>query len=194
MIKFILNIAEWINKKIYVAIGLYIILPFISFYFHLFHNVSPNLISLSLFGLFVIRIIASIIVALHLISYIKNPKQDKQKRNKIEKKIFIQKLYLNWGFKFLIGAILIGAPLFLSQHLSTDYKSNKLANDNQKVLGKVIELKYGNGHMTPSGYKYEFYVNDSKYSGNQNDSNGKIGQLIEVTYYVKNPWINVIKK
>lgn len=58
------------------------------------------------------------------------------------------------------------------------------------MVGEINRFTNTNSHMTPSGYAYEFYINGIKYTGRSGESNGKIGQRINVSYYVENPWIN----
>lgn len=190
MIKLFVNITNWINEKKYLAIGLYIILPIISFYIHLYHNAYPNVMSISLFGLFIIRIIVSVVVAIYLLSFLKPIEKFKQKRNRNKSKKINQKLISIWFLKISIGLLLITIPLIVSNNLARDYKIDKLTNDSKTINGKIIELEYWNGHMSSAGYTYEFYVNSLKYTGRETSQDVKIGQSISITYFKDNPWVN----
>ena len=194
MMGFLIRIVKWINANPFVAIGLYIILPILSFYLHLYHNISPDTISLFLFVNFIIRIISSVIFAIYILSFWKAPvkieKTVYQKGIQKRKKERKEKLTTYWTSQFLLGLIIIIAPLIISQNIATNYKTDKLVNESELINGKIIELQYWNGHMTSAGYIYEFYVNEEKYTGRKTITNGKIGQIIEIVYFTKNPWIN----
>lgn len=77
MLKFLVRLIKWTNANKYIAIGLFIILPILSFYLHLYHNASPHTISLLLFGTFIARIIVSIIVSIYILSFWKPPNKTK---------------------------------------------------------------------------------------------------------------------
>jgi len=146
--------------------------------------------SLSLFGLFIFRLIASIVVTLYLFSFFKPIKKIKPLKREIGAKKANQQLRVSLLLRLSIGLLLILGPLIVSQKLFDDYKADKLSNESEVVNGKIIELQYFNGHMSSSGYVYEFYVDKSKYKGRTFTNKGLEGQSIKVVYFKDNPWIN----
>ena len=190
MIYFFVRIVKWINANKIVAIGLYIILPILSFYIHLYHNVSQHTMSLLLFINFIIRIIVSAIAAIYILSLWKPPKKSEKEKYQKEKKKRKRELAIFWITKISIGLMLIIVPLIISQNIASTYKKDKLVNESIVVNGVINGVIYGNDHWSPSGYTYEFFINDLKYTGQKNHSNGKVGQRIDVSYYIENPWIN----
>ena len=191
---FLIKFVKWINANPFIAIGLYITLPILSFYLHLYHNISPDTISLLLFVNFIIRIIASAIFTIYILSFRKAPEKIEktayQKEIKKKKKERKEKLTTYWASQFLLGLIIIINPLIISQNVAATYKTDKLVNESEITNGEIIELQYWNGHMTSAGYIYEFNVNEEKYTGRKTITNGEIGQIIEIVYFTKNPWIN----
>ena len=68
----------------------------------------------------------------------------------------------------------------------------KLESESKLENAKINGLIYPhNGHLSGAmGNEYEFYIHNSKYKGRHLGEKRKIGEIIKIKYYERNPWIN----
>ena len=143
-----------------------------------------------LVALFVFRIIIGIVISVAFLSLITfNKKWNLRKTLSLKVIAFLL-------LKVSLGALITISPIIYSNNYSQEFIIDKIQNESELTQGNVYELTYGNrahfiGH---NGYKYEFYVQNKRYTGRVVSGKSKIGKKNNFKYYKKNPWVNEIHK
>jgi len=185
MLNLFIKFSIWVNKNKYLAVFLYLALPFFSSYIYINQNYSWDLMSIMLLILFVFRIIVGFVIWVYILSFIKFNKK------KNPRKVVTTKIIGFIIFKLSIGLLIIVLPLIFSDNYSKNFITNKLDSESAIINGEIYHLEYWNNHIGGSkGYRYEFYVDKDRYTGDAVEREGEIGKIIKVRYYKNNPWVN----
>lgn len=189
MFYFFLKLINWININKISAYVLFLILPGISFYLNIYKNYSWDIITIVLILVFILRVIVGIIISINLLSSKKHPESRRQKKRKKKE---TKNLIIISVFKIIIGIFITITPLFLSNNFAHNFINEKIESESKIEKAEIYELIYPyNGHLSGAmGYEYEFYFNNTKYKGRHLGEKRKVGDIIEIKYYERNPWIN----